>query len=294
MTNPADHGGYFGRPAAHLRGSVIRYRGHQMTGPRPARVTLPCATVTLLLAWGHPLTIHSGRDAGHLSTHWPAMIAGLQASAMLAGFHGPGSAVEIEFTPLGARRLLGVPLHHLAKSVVDPDEILGPHWSADITDRLAGAAHWPQRWRMLDTLLTQRLCVAHPPSPVIVEIWDLVRNGGGATSLRDLMETTSLGARRIQGLLREHVGLPAQTLSRILRFHKTLAISANSRLSLGELAVMGGYHDQAHMSRDFRELSGHTPRELLGIKQRAPIQPCGDHLQPFNDFGLPPAIVERR
>lgn len=41
-------GEYPGRPAASLRCIVIRNRGHHMAGARPARVTLPSASVTLL------------------------------------------------------------------------------------------------------------------------------------------------------------------------------------------------------------------------------------------------------
>jgi transcriptional regulator GlxA family with amidase domain len=214
------------------------------------------------------------------------MVAGLQTSATVAGFHGPGSAVEIELTPLGARRLLGMPLYHLAKSVVDPDDILGADWAEDITEQLAAAPHWPQRWRILDTVLSRMLSVATPSHPMVIAALDLLRDRGGAVSLKGLMEATGLGARRVQGLLREHVGLPAQTLSRILRFHRTLAMAANGHFPLSQLATLAGYHDQAHMSREVRSLSGQTPQELLGIMKRAPIRPSAYHIQPFNDFGL--------
>ncbi|MDH6522544.1 AraC-like DNA-binding protein [Streptomyces sp. SAI-135] len=288
MTELIDRPGeYIGRPSASLRGVVIRYRGHRMGGARPARVTLPSAAVTVLLGWGEPLTIRSGQGQGASPGQWPAMIAGLQSAPMLAGFSGSASAVEIELTPLGAYRLLCLPLHYLAKTVIDPDHIMGAGWAANATEQLAAAPHWPQRWQILDILLTRRLSNGTTvPSPAATHAWNLLRDRGGAASLRELTAVTGLGQRRIQGLLREHIGLPAQTLSRIIRFHRALAMASSGLDSLADLASQAGYHDQPHMNRDFRALSGQTPGELLDIMRRAPARHSKGHLQSFNDFGL--------
>lgn len=287
MTEPIDQPGeYTGHPAASLRGIVVGYRGHRMEGARPARVTLPSATVTLLLAWGQPLTIHSGPEQAVPSASWPAMIAGLQTTSTLAGFDGSGYALEIDLTPLGAYQLLNIPLQHLAKTVIDPDHIMGSGWTANATEQLAAAPHWPRRWQILDALLTRRLRGGTPPSPAAVKAWALLRDRGGAVSLRELMLATGLGQRRIQGLLREHIGLPAQTLSRIIRFHRTLTMASNSLDSLADLASLAGYHDQSHMNRDFRALSSQTPRELIDIMRRTPPRHSVGHIQSFGDFGF--------
>ncbi|QUC59046.1 helix-turn-helix domain-containing protein [Streptomyces sp. A2-16] len=288
MTESIDQPGeYTGRPTASLRGIVIRYRGHRMGSARPARVTLPSAAVTVLLGWGQPLTIRSGPEQEVSPGPWPAMIAGLQTMPMLAGFDGSASAVEIELTPLGAYRLFNLPLHHLAKTVIDPDQIMGAGWAANATEQLAAASHWHGRWRILDTLLTRRLSDrATPPAPAAAQAWSLLCERGGAVSLHQLALDIGLGQRRIQGLLREHIGLPAQTLSRIIRFHNALAVASTDVNSLADLASLAGYHDQSHMNRDFRALSGQTPRQLLDIMRRTPARHSVGHLQAFNDFGL--------
>ncbi|WUG29167.1 helix-turn-helix domain-containing protein [Streptomyces sp. NBC_00459] len=55
--------------------------------------------------------------------------------------------------------------------------------------------------------------------------------------------------------------------------------------SLADLASRAGYYDQSHMYRDFRTLSGRTPRELLDIMSRTSPRHGLGHIQPFNDFG---------
>ncbi|WP_020139639.1 AraC family transcriptional regulator [Streptomyces sp. 351MFTsu5.1] len=288
MSEPIDQPGeYIGRPSTSLRGIVIRYRGHRMGGAQPTKVTLPSAAVTLLLGWGQPLTIHSGPENEGAAGPWPAMIAGLQTAPMLAGFIGSASAVEIELTPLGAYRLLNLPLHHLAKTVIDPDLIMGAGWALNATEQLAATPHWPRRWQILNALLTRRLSdKALAPSPAAAQAWALLRERDGAVSLRDLTLATGLGQRRVQGLLREHIGLPAQTLSRIIRFHHALAVASTGLNSLADLANQAGYHDQSHMNRDFRALSGQTPGTLLDIMDRAPARNSTGHIQSFNDFAL--------
>ncbi|MFC8362266.1 helix-turn-helix domain-containing protein [Streptomyces griseorubiginosus] len=278
-------GEYIGRPAAALRGVVIRYRGHRMAGARPARVTLPSASVTLLLGWEQPLTIRSGPAQGVAQASWPAMIAGPQTAPMVAGFDGAGYAVEIDLTPLGAYQLLNLPLHHLARTVIAPDHAMGPGWAANTTEQLAAARSWPRRWQMLDALLARRLSAGPLPAPAAVQAWSLLRDRGGAVSLPELSRATGLGQRRIQQVLREHIGLPPRTVSRIVRFHRALAVASAGPDSLVDLAGRAGYHDQSHMNRDFRALSGRTPGELLDLVRRRPAGHSSGHIQSFNDFG---------
>ncbi|WP_406120520.1 helix-turn-helix domain-containing protein [Streptomyces canus] len=215
------------------------------------------------------------------------MIAGLQTAPMLAGFDGSGYAVEIDLTPLGAYQLLNLPLHNLAKTVIAPDHIMGSGWAANATEQLAAALSWSRRWQILDALLARRLGAGALPSPAAVQAWSLLRERGGAVSLRELTRATGLGQRRIQQLLREHIGLPPQALSRIVRFHRALTVASTGPDSLVDLASRAGYHDQSHMNRDFRALSGKTPGELLHLMRRRPAGHSRGHIQSFNDFGLP-------
>ena len=58
-------------------------------------------------------------------------------------------------------------------------------------------------------------------------------------------------------------GYGPQHLTRVLRFQRAL-VAARAGLSLAQLAVTAGFADQAHLSRDVRDLTGTTPARLLG------------------------------
>ncbi|MER7706952.1 helix-turn-helix domain-containing protein [Kitasatospora sp. NPDC097605] len=256
------------RPPEWMRGDVVRCRGYRSVGVRNPRVTLPSAAVTLLVGWGEPLHIRQGLGGAEREETRHAMIAGLQTAPVLAGFRGSGLALEIEFTAVGASRFLGLPLHLFANTAAHPDEAMGPGWTARLTERLAEAPDWAARWAVVDAVLGRRLAAAPSAPGLAVEAWQRLSDAHGGLTARELAAATGRGERRLQHVFRDHVGVPPQTVSRILRFQRALALSGRARLSLTDVAAMSGYHDQAHMNRDFRALSGRTPGELRLVADR--------------------------
>ncbi|GAA1414122.1 AraC family transcriptional regulator [Kitasatospora putterlickiae] len=256
------------RPPEWMRGDVVRCRGYRTAGVQRPRVTLPSAAVTLLVGWGEPLYVRQGLGDAEREETRHAMIAGLQTAPVVAGYRGSGHAVEVEFTAIGAFRVFRLPLHLLTNAAVHPDEAMGPGWTARLTERLAEAPDWAARWAVVDAALRPRLADAPPAVDLAVEAWRRLRDAHGGLTARDLAAATGRGERRIQHVFREHVGVPPQTLSRILRFQRALVLSGLGHLTLADVAATSGYHDQAHMNRDFRALSGRTPGELRDIADR--------------------------
>lgn len=82
--------------------------------------------------------------------------------------------------------------------------------------------------------------------------------------------TTSAAAPASRTLRRDMVtvaGLPLRTLAGILRFQQAMALLNASAASLGDVALVSGYADQAHMTREFRRFGGFTP----AAPQSAPL-----------------------
>jgi len=75
-------------------------------------------------------------------------------------------------------------------------------------------------------------------------------------------------ARRLHREITATCGYGPKLLQRIVRLQRALRLArrramTNRRPTLAMLALDAGYADQAHMTRDFRDLTGFTPRELL-------------------------------
>ena len=87
-----------------------------------------------------------------------------------------------------------------------------------------------------------------------------------------LGEALGWSARRLHREITETCGYGPKLLQRIVRLQRTLRLArrraiAHRRPTLAMLALDAGYADQAHMTRDFRDLTGFTPRELLGCSR---------------------------
>jgi transcriptional regulator GlxA family with amidase domain len=72
--------------------------------------------------------------------------------------------------------------------------------------------------------------------------------------------------RYLELRFRDQVGVPPKTAARVLRFQHALSVATgSSRPAWSQVAAQCGYVDQAHLNREFRQLAGCTPTELLAV-----------------------------
>lgn len=80
---------------------------------------------------------------------------------------------------------------------------------------------------------------------------------------RQTAPALDVGRRTLSTGFRRHFGLGLKQYDRIGRFERAVARVRNpTGESLAAIAATTGYSDQAHMTRDFRDLSGRTPATL--------------------------------
>ena len=247
------------QPHPLLQPHVRRYCGYRERTTQPVRRReLPGADVTMIVSLGPELRLLEPRPARHTS-----FVAGLDERSAVTEHDGEAAGVEVTLTPLAARLFFRVPMHTLARRVVELDDVLGPE--ADrLAERLHDAASWPLRFRILDDAIRRRLAAAPDPSPGVTWAYRRVLDTHGRVRIGALASELGWSRKRLAARFREEVGLPAKSLARIVRFrHAVGFIEHDEERSLAEIALDCGYFDQAHLNRDFRALAGSTPTELL-------------------------------
>jgi AraC-like DNA-binding protein len=168
---------------------------------------------------------------------------------------GTDSAVAaIRLRPAAARSLLGFSLDEAAGRFLDLEQLFPS--AAVLHDRLAEASNDPARLVVLEEWLLT-LPYRSPRREVEGAVATILRSGGCA-AIETLSSLTGTGLRQLERHFREEVGLAPKTFSRIVRLQGALR-RIREGVPLSEVALACGYYDQAHMTRDFRQLAAMSP-----------------------------------
>jgi AraC-like DNA-binding protein len=251
-----------------LRGYVGGYCGYWERTPRPLRRReVPSTTVPLIISFGEPIDV-SWPGQGTASRGLTSFVAGVHDRPVVTEHAGSQHGIEVMLTPLGAYTLLGVPMRELANTVVGVEDLLGGG-AGKLTARLAETPAWDERLAMLEEALAVRLAAGREPSGEVTHAWSRLCQTAGGLGIGGLAAELGWSRRHLVDRFREQVGLPPKTMARVLRFQRGLRFLKEDNApqrSWAEVAVLCGYYDQAHLNRDFRELAGCTPTELLAAQ----------------------------
>lgn len=256
-----------GAPHPALRDVALRYCSYaERTTAFTRRRELPSASVTLVIGFEDPIEVVFDRHAPGRASRCRAFVAGLHDAGVTVDSFGAQSGVQLDLTPLGAHRLLGVPMHELSNSVVELDDVLGAPVRA-LAGRLQDEPDARRRFDLLDAVLARRLAGAAAPAPAVAWSWQRLRATGGAVPVALLARETGFSRRHLTASFTRQIGLPPRTMGRILRFGRLLEhLEGGVEPRWAELAADCGYYDQAHLNRDVRAFAGTTPSALAASR----------------------------
>lgn len=249
-----------------LRGLVAGVVGFDERAPLGGRWRVQPAGSLLVLAISltTPLHIATGGAETGGSRAYDAFLAGFMPRPVTTAFHARHTCVQLYFTPLGARRMLGGSAPSAADRVVSLDE-LSPRLARDLPDQLAGLATWPERFAVLDRYLLRLAAAASPADPLTQWVWAELRRSGGSTRISELAGRSGWSPRHVRSRFTEVVGVSPKTAAQVLRFERVHAALKSSRLD--QLAARHGFADQSHLTREVRRFSGDSPVELARARR---------------------------
>lgn len=252
-------------PAAALRSLVINYTGFltEFTAPR-RRLELPTGCVTLVFSFSEGLWVSRTEDLGtaRLRPAAGAMISGPRTVPAIGVHAGVVHGLEVNMTPQGCYRLFGVPMWHFEDAHVDLVEVLGPK-SRYLPERLQALPSWTERFALLDEVFCGRLDDGPRPAPEINRalsgLW------ADSRSLARMGAATGWSARTVRARFREQVGLSPKAMARVFRLQHALRMLA-AGTAAAQVAAVCGYHDQAHLSREVKAMTGLPPSRFVRLR----------------------------
>ena len=274
------------QPPPSLRPLVAWYSGYRQAGMPPARHRgLPSPYLTMIITLDDPLIVAEHPDPRQPASRHGVLVGGLHTVPALVTHEGRQSGVQLQVTPLGARALLGLPAGELAGLDLEADDVLGP-FASELHDRVRAAGTWADRFAVLDDLLSRRAGYRPgaavlassagplgPPGPEVAHAWRALLASRGTVPIAELARETGWTSRHLSARFRDEFGLTPKAAARVVRFDRARRllqsrVAGGGAPALADLAAAGGYYDQAHLAREFRELAGCAPSRWLAEEFR--------------------------
>ncbi len=256
-------------PDSRLGGLVQQFCGYREWSAEPLRrIQPPYSGLPLIVGFGEPIAV-SG--ASYRLERVSAFMAGLEITAAHTEGAGHQAGVQLDLTPLGAARLLGMPLEALACRVVRLEDLMGAE-GRQLAQRLGDAADWAERLGLTEAFALERIARHRAPPALVEALWRRLIASRGQTNIAALATDAGVSRKHLTQQFRHWTGLPPSQYARVLRFERAVErIRARPHdVDWAQLAGACGYCDQPHFNRDFRSFTGLTPTLFL-----AALEPHG-------------------
>ncbi|HYR85206.1 MAG TPA: helix-turn-helix transcriptional regulator [Terriglobia bacterium] len=240
------------KPLSEFVGLFWYWQGHDV--PYSKERVLPMGTVELVIQLGS----HKTSDSG---------ISGARSESLVIERTSQDQLLGIHFKPGGAFPFLGFPFGDLHNIGITLGDLWGETRARHLLCLLHEARTIEMKFQVLENWLLRiadRPLKHHPA--VSFAIREFQNNPGLLTSA-DVAETVGFSQRRFIELFRNEVGLTPKLFCRVQRFQEVLGmIHKRDTVDWLDIALSRGYSDQSHFIHDFREFSGLSPTEYLGLR----------------------------
>jgi len=230
-------------------------------GPWPPALVLPGSGDELFFHLGAPFRAALGQGAPGLVPRCHLM--SLRGTHARIDFADSGGFVCVRFRAGGLRRFHAVPPALLADSLADAGNVLGPG-TADLARRVSGAPTFGERAGLIEAWLLRTLGSGRPARRDVEWAVRCMYYDSALVRIDELLDRLAMTPRHFQRLVKEHLGVGPKRhirLSRLQRLTRPALLGARP-LDL-DAALAGGFYDQSHFIKDFREFAGMTPGGLL-------------------------------
>jgi AraC-like DNA-binding protein len=181
------------------------------------------------------------------------LVHGVCTERFVAKLSGRGSVTAVRFTPAGFSAFSRVPVRTLVNRVVPARDVIGrvpppaPASPEEARERLTEYLRAHGAVRSRDMELADRVVERAQASARDVTAAGLAADAG-------------ISVRSLHRLLERHVGVGTKSIVRRTRVQDAAErVARGERVDWATVAQELGYHDQAHLIRDFRAQVGDTP-----------------------------------
>ncbi len=246
---------------------------------------LPSPWITFIVSIDEPVRLSGSVDDGDRfdpdhATSYDVIVAGLHPVAARVEQPVRQRGVQLALHPLAAPALLGCRAADLVGLGDHGHEVLG-RVAAELHDRVGSRADGDSQLDVVQQWLRSRAAGTRRTSvrPEVSRAWQVVQSSDGRCRVEDLAREVALSPRQLRTVMVAETGLSPKQLCRVFRFDHVVAELTRGALGLAEIAYLAGYADQAHLTREFKQMAGCSPTRWLE-EERRNIQDGGHRNRP--------------
>ncbi|MBI4903249.1 MAG: AraC family transcriptional regulator [Acidobacteria bacterium] len=197
-----------------------------------------------------------------------AAVAGLRSHHVVVDRARMFSVMGVVFRPGAARAFFAAPAVDFRDRAVRLDLVWGLESEAQLLDQLREARAAEARLRIVESALIERMqrfgqkhLEIHPGLHYALQTFQ------SAHEMRTVAEVSreiGWSRRWFSHAFAEHVGMTPKRYCRLVRFqHLVRQVASQESVDWADLALAGGFCDQAHLIHEFRAFSGFSPECFL-------------------------------
>lgn len=175
---------------------------------------------------------------------------------------GETGIFSVRFHPNGFLPFATVPIKEMENAAVSLEKLFGKD-GQEIEQKILTANSTSERIKLIETFLLSRLTDTETVDRIVKSTVETILTTNGQLSVDELSKQMNINRRQLERKFSSTIGLSPKQLSKTIRLQATLKMLLNKKFtSLTALAYESEYYDQAHFIKDFKELTGFTPKEF--------------------------------
>lgn len=195
---------------------------------------------------------------------WQGRVIGPRTKAFQSGKTGHGVLIGALLCPASLFYWTGREAKSLADAYPRLEEVFGLPGNTVVQSICEAMDDFHKQVEVLSAFLEpQWSAKKEAESRWASEVFAEIASADDVTCISKLAEKFDCSERTIQRLFDRHIGISPKFLVRTRRFQGAVKTMMNrAAIDWADLSLSLGYYDQAHLLKDFRDITGRCPSEL--------------------------------
>lgn len=254
------------QPEPALRGYVSKIWVFESSGRVPAedmKLIVPNGMVKITIPFRNGVS-GKNTETYHLSKESQITLIGIGDIPAVVDIErdAPSGNIGIEFSALGAYRVLQIRQSELKNKIVLLEDVFGKP-AREVQEMIANTESIPGKIALIQKYLIQ-LLMRSEPDPVLDYCISRILGTAGMVSISELETKTGYSSRWLYEKFTDKVGLSAKNFSSVVRFMQFYENWAKRPdYNYVKEYMYRYFYDQAHFTKEFKRFTGLSPLRFV-------------------------------